>query len=261
MPLRRFFLTTIAALALPAGGASAFSLNVLHINDLHSRIESINAYDSTCSSEDEAEGKCFGGAARLYTAVNELRDELEAAGENVIVLDAGDSFQGSLFFTTYSGLAEAEMMNRIGFDAMVYGNHEFDLGPAPLAKFIEAADFPVLSGSVDVSADNLLAGLAQDHVLLDVAGEKVAILGATTPDTVEISSPGASVTFRDPVEYLTGKVAELEAEGIDKIILVSHLGVKADIAVAEEVSGIDLIVGGHSHTLPMPPRMPPTRIR
>ena len=249
MILRRRLLTAAAVLALPVSGAQAFTLNVLHINDLHSRIESINAFDSTCSAEDEGEGKCFGGAARLYTAVKDLRDELEAAGEYVIVLDAGDSFQGSLFFTTYSGLAEAEMMNRIGFDAMVFGNHEFDLGPAPLADFVKAAEFPVISGSVDVSGDNKLAGLATDHVVLEVGGEKVAILGATTPDTVEISSPGPSVAFRDPVEYLTAKVVELKAEGIEKVIVASHLGVTDDIRVAEAVPGIDLIVGGHSHTL------------
>ena len=158
-------------------------------------------------------------------------------------------FQGSLFFTTYSGAVEAEMLNRIGLDAMVYGNHEFDLGPEALAKFIEAAEFPVLSGNVDVSADNLLAPLAEDHLVLEIGGEKVAILGAMTPDTAEISSPGPTVGFRPPVEYLTAKVAELEAEGVDKVILLSHLGAFATTAVAACVPGIDLIVGGHRHTL------------
>ena len=107
----------------------------------------------------------------------------------MLVLNAGDVFQGSLFFTTGQGQVEAEMMNRIAPDAMVYGNHEFDLGPEPLAKFIETAEFPVLSGSVDVSKDNLLAPAAEDHLVLEVGGEKVAILAATTPDTVEILEP------------------------------------------------------------------------
>ena len=174
---------------------------------------------------------------------------MAAKGEPVLVLEAGDAFQGSLFFTAYSGQAEAEMLNRIGLDAMVYGNHEFDLGPEPLAKFIETADFPVISGSVDVSADNLLAPLALDHLVLDLGGEKVAILGATTPDTAEISTPGPTVSFRAPVEYLRGEVAALQAEGVDKIILLSHLGTFGDEAVAAAVPGIDLIVGGHDHTL------------
>jgi 5'-nucleotidase / UDP-sugar diphosphatase len=238
-----------AAVALAAGGAQAFSLDILHFNDFHSRIEAINAFDSTCSAEDEAAGECFGGAARLATAIGGLRDEVTKAGGNVLVLNAGDVFQGSLFFTTYAGEAEAEMMNRLGLDAMVYGNHEFDLGPEPLAKFIEAAEFPVISGNVDVSADNLLAPLALDHLVIETGGEKVAILGAVTPETTEISSPGPTVTFRDPVEYLTAETAALRAEGVNKIILLSHLGTPADIRVAEAVPGIDAIVGGHSHAL------------
>ncbi len=248
MPLRRVLLASVA-LAFTACGAQAFTLHVVHFNDFHSRIESINAFNSTCSGDDEAAGECFGGAARLVTAIAGLRDQIAADGGNVLVLEAGDVFQGSLFFTAYSGQAEAEMLNRIGLDAMVYGNHEFDLGPEALAKFIETADFPVISGNADVSADNMLAPLAVDHLVLDVGGEKVAILGAVTPDTAEISTPGPTVSFRAPVDYLRGEVAALQAEGVDKIILLSHLGTFGDEAVAASVPGIDLIVGGHSHTL------------
>ena len=167
----------------------------------------------------------------------------------MLVLEAGDVFQGSLFFTTYSGEAEAEMMNLVGLDAMMYGNHEFDLGSEPLAKFIETAKFPVLSGSVDTAGDKVLGPLARDHLELDVGGERVAILAATTTDTAEIASPDKADVFRDPVAYLTDAVKALEASGVNKIILVSHLGVNADIKVAEAVPGIDAIIGGHSHTL------------
>jgi 5'-nucleotidase len=249
MLLRIVLYASVAASAFGAGSAQAFTLHLLHFNDFHSRIEAINAFDSTCSAEDEAAGECFGGAARMATAVAEMRAQLAEEGDGVVVLNAGDVFQGSLFFTTYGGEAEADMMNRIGIDAMVYGNHEFDGGPEPLAKFIELAEFPVISGSVDVSGDNLLGPLAEDHLVLEIAGEKVAIIGATTPDTAEIASPGPTVSFRDPVEYLTGTVSDLQAEGVDKIIVVSHLGTPADIRVAEAVPGIDAVVGGHSHTL------------
>ncbi len=248
MPIRALLMSS-GALVMAAGSAQAFTLHILHINDFHSRVQSINAFDATCSDADEAEGKCFGGAARVATAVNALRDELRAAGENVIVVDAGDQFQGSLFFTTYSGQAEAEMMNLIGFDAMVFGNHEFNLGSGPLAAFVEALDFPVISGSVDVSADNDLAGKPVEHLVLEIGGEKVALIGTTTPDTVDISSPGPAVVFRDPADYLNAKAAELTAEGIDKIVVLSHLGAVPDIALAEALEGVDAIVGGHSHTL------------
>ncbi len=245
----RLSLIAAASLFAAAPDAWAFSLDILHFNDFHSRVESINAYDSTCSGEDETDGKCFGGAARLVTEVNALRDQIRASGGNVLVLEAGDVFQGSLFFTTYSGEAEAEMMNLVGLDAMMYGNHEFDLGSEPLAKFIEIAKFPVLSGSVDTSGDKVLGPLARDHLELDVGGERVAILAATTTDTPEIASPDKADVFRDPVAYLTDEVKALQASGVNKIILVSHLGVNADIEVAEAVPGIDAIIGGHSHTL------------
>ena len=246
MPIRILLLASAASVV--AAQAQAFTLNLLHINDFHSRIESINSSDSTCSAEEEAANECFGGAARLHTAINAARDELRAAGENVLVLDAGDEFQGSLFFNTYSGEAELEMMNTIGYDAMAVGNHEFDLGPEPLAKFIAGAEFDVLSGNTVVAQQGLLAGLKED-VVLDFGGEKVAVIGMTTPDTVEIASPGPDISFTDPIEYLTGKVAALEADGVNKIIVLGHLGTPEDIRVAEAVPGIDLIVGGHTHTL------------
>jgi 5'-nucleotidase len=238
-----------SAVALAAPAAEAFTLHVLHVNDVHSRIESVGATDASCSAEDEAAGECFGGVARLKTAIDALRAEIEAAGEAVIVLDAGDQFAGSLFFTTFGGAAEVEFMNRIGFDAMMLGNHEFDLGPGPLADFVEAAEFPVLFGNVDASGDNRLAALAQGPLVLEVGGEQVAIVGALTPDTAEISSPGPTVAFADPVVHLTEAVAALEAQGVKHVIALTHLGVADDLALAAAVPGLDAIVGGHSHTL------------
>jgi len=235
-----------AATAVPA---SAFTLHVLHINDFHSRIQSINKYNSTCSAEDETAGECFGGAARVHTAINALRDELIAAGENVIVVDAGDQFQGSLFFTTFSGGAELEFMNGIGFDAMVVGNHEFDLGPEPLLSFVEGAEFPVIFGNADVSGDNMLAALDRDSVIVEVGGERIGILGVVAEDTAETSSPGPGISFGNAADTLADGVAALEAEGVTKIIALTHVGVPRDLELAASVAGLDAIIGGHSHTL------------
>ncbi len=238
-----------AALALSAGAAAAdYTLHVIHINDLHSRIESINRFDSTCDAETEAKGECFGGVARVYTKVNELRDQIRAAGGNVIVLDAGDQFQGSLMYTTYKGEVEAEMMMKIGFDAMAVGNHEFDDGPAGLAGFLDKVTFPVISGNIDVSQSNELAGRVGNHVVLEVGGEKIGIISALATDTVDTSSPGPNVIFQDEIESLQADVAALEAEGVTKIIALTHIGLPADIRVAQAVKGIDAVVGGHSHT-------------
>lgn len=249
MPLRPFLLAS-ASLMTFGGQAHAFTLNILHINDFHSRIESITEGGSTCDAEGEAAGECFGGMARLATAINETRDARTAAGESVLVLDAGDRFSGSLFFTTFQGQAEAEFLNAIGFDALGLGNHEFDLGPAPLADFIDTVEAPVAFGNVDAHADPLLGPLDPGGpVIVDVDGVRIAILNVTTPETVEIASPGPNVVFADPVAYLTEAVAALDVDRIDHIVVMSHVGALQDIALAKAVPGIDVIVGGHSHTL------------
>ena len=241
-------LTTASMLSLTAGMAAAdFSLNVIHINDLHSRIEPINRFDSTCNAEDNAEGKCFGGYARVKTMIDQLRAEL--ADENVIVLDAGDQYQGSLMYTTYKGDVEAEMAEIVGFDAMAVGNHEFDDGDEGLAKLADAVSFPVISGNIDVSQSNVLAGKVDNHTVLEVGGKKIGIISALAADTVETSSPSDAVIFTDEIESLQADVAALEAEGVDIIIALTHVGVTKDMEIAAQVAGVDAVVGGHSHTL------------
>ena len=127
----------LIGLAVPAAAAD-LTLSILHVNDLHSRIEPINKYDSTCRPKDNVAGKCFGGMARLKTAITTRRDALKGAGRHVLTLDAGDQFQGSLFYTYYKGKAAAELMNALGYDAMTVGNHEFDDGPEVLRGFMDA---------------------------------------------------------------------------------------------------------------------------
>ncbi|HKK35916.1 MAG TPA: metallophosphoesterase, partial [Paracoccaceae bacterium] len=238
--------TALAALAGPA--AAEFALTILHVNDLHSRLEPISKYDGTCSAEDDAAGECFGGVARLKTIVEARRAAAEAEGRAALLLDAGDQFQGSLMYTTYKGAAEAEFMEAIGFDAMAVGNHEFDDGPEGLAGFLDAVSFPVISGNLDVSASAPLAGKIAPHVVLEVGGERVGIVSALATDTVETSSPGPDVVFTDEIESLTAAVAALEADGVNKIVALTHVGLPKDIRIAEAVPGLDVIVGGHSHT-------------
>lgn len=243
------FLGSVAAMAVSAGAASAdFTLHVLHTNDFHSRIEQINRFDSTCGGKDVEENKCFGGAARLTTKITELRASLRAAGQNVIVLDAGDQFQGSLFYTTYKGAAEAEVMASIGYDAMAIGNHEFDDGPEGLAAFLDKVSFPVISGNIDVSRSNLLAGRVPKHAVLDVNGTRVGIVSVVATDTVDTSSPGPDVIFQDEIDSLKAHVAEMEAAGVSKIIALTHVGFPADQRLAAAVPGLDAVIGGHSHT-------------
>lgn len=240
-----------SSLALVAGFAGPafadFSLTILHINDFHSRFEPITGTDSNCDAETDAKGECFGGIARLKTAIDIKRADAAKTGANTVLLSAGDEFQGSLFFTQYKSEIVAKFMNDMGFDVVATGNHEFDDGPAEFAKFIDAAKFPIIGGNFDTTKDPDLKGRPQGVIVLDIGGQKVGVVGATTEETPEISSVG-DVGFENVTTYVRGAVQALEASGVDKIIVLSHIGYTLDQALAAAVPGIDVIVGGHSHT-------------
>ncbi|MFS8144843.1 5'-nucleotidase C-terminal domain-containing protein [Rhizobium sp. BR 249] len=243
-----FGLLTASMLALSAGAAFAdYELNILHINDFHSRIESINKFDSTCSAEEEGKKECFGGAARLKTAIDQRRQAL--SGKNVLLLNAGDNFQGSLFYTTYKGAAEAEFLNMMKFDAMTVGNHEFDDSEDGLATFLDKVQFPVVTANVKAAAASKLGDRIKPSLVLDVGGQKIGIVGAVTNDTPELSSPGPNVTIADDVETITSAVQELKGQGVNKIIALTHVGYPRDLAVIAKIPDVDVVVGGHSHSL------------
>jgi 5'-nucleotidase/UDP-sugar diphosphatase len=238
------FLMVVALLlaAMPVAGAQGaeFKLAVLHTNDVHAHYLPFDVSGGKCDPEKG----CWGGVARTATVVNQVRGE----GGNVILLDAGDQFQGTLFYNQYKGEAALAFMNAIGYQAMAVGNHEFDDGPAPLGKFIKGASFPVLSANLDVSAEPELAGLVKPWAVIEVGGEKIGVVGLTTEDVPVIASPGPNVKVKSAVDSAKEAVAALEGEGINKIIALTHIGYLADKDLAAAVDGIDVIVGGHTHT-------------
>ncbi|SEI16699.1 5'-nucleotidase [Rhizobium tibeticum] len=244
----QFGLLTASMLALSSGAAFAdYELNILHINDFHSRIESINKFDSTCSAEEEAKKECFGGAARLKTAIDQRRQALD--GKNVLLLNAGDNFQGSLFYTTYKGAAEAEVLNDMKFDVMTVGNHEFDDSEDGLATFLDKVQFPVISANVLAGDGSKLGDRIKPSLVLDVGGQKIGIVGAVTNDTEELSSPGPKVMIADDVQTITAAVEDLKKQGVNKIIALTHVGYPRDLAAIAKIPDVDVVVGGHSHSL------------
>ncbi|MFB9952481.1 5'-nucleotidase C-terminal domain-containing protein [Rhizobium puerariae] len=246
----RMGLMTVSVLALSTGAALAdFELNILHINDFHSRIESINKTDSTCSAEDEGKGECFGGAARLLSAINQTRDALKAQNKNVILLNGGDNFQGSLFYTTYKGGAEAEVLNAMKFDAMTVGNHEFDDSDDVLATFLDKIQFPVVTANVVPAAAAKIGDRIKPFIVLDIGGQKVGIVGAVTNDTPEIANPGPNITIADDVAKITEAVQAVKAQGVNKIIALTHVGYPRDLEAIAKIPDVDVVVGGHTHTL------------
>ncbi len=222
-------------------GNGNFPLTVLHTNDTHANIDSSSSPDNVL---------------RRVTATKQAK----ASSPNPLLLDAGDVFAGTLYFNEYEGQADLEFMNLMQYDAMTFGNHEFDKGSEALSNFIKKAQFPFVSANVDFSADDLLKGYVQSGIghpgesgkiypaiIKEIGGQQVGIFGLTTVDTANISSPGV-VTFQDPEVKAKNTVAMLKQQGINKIIAVSHLGYDEDRRIAAKVEGIDIIVGGHSHT-------------
>jgi len=215
-----------------------FTLTLVHTNDTHAHLEPM---ELTLSGKKVR----VGGVAQRVA----FFDRLRAQRRNVLILDAGDVFQGTLYFNQYRGLADRYFMHRMLYRVMALGNHEFNLGPGHLAEFLKGAKFKVVSANVDISREPRLQGLLAPYAVLQVGGEKVGLVGLTTPDTREISNPGPTVAFLDPYESAQKAVYELLAKGVNKIVVLSHLGYGEDLKLARRLVGAQVIVGGHSHTL------------
>jgi 5'-nucleotidase len=224
----------LAVVALSALAPSAeWTFTIVHTNDVHARMEPARI-----------RGKEYGGRARLSTLIRQaMKSE-----KNPILLDAGDVFQGTLYFNVYEGLSDLAAMNAVGYQAMAVGNHEFDRGPKPLATFARLATFPLLAANIDVSQDPDLKDLIKPSTVLTVDGQRIGIVGLLTSDTPAISSPGPTVRFLDTVSSVQKAIDSLSQQGINKIVVLSHQGYRDDLAVIRKLKSVDIVVGGHSHT-------------
>lgn len=234
-----------ALLVLGPAAAQEFRLTILHTNDIHARFEPTTPTGGRCTDAARARGPCFGGYARIAAQIAATR----ALNLPLLVLDAGDVFQGSGFFTTYRAKGVAEMMNAVGYDAMALGNHEFDAGPGEAADLVAALGFPVIASNIDSISDPALSGRLPGWLLLERGGRKIGLIGLTTADTPMIASPGPYLIFEPEEKAAARAVAELRGMGAEIIIAISHAGLSRDRALARAVAGIAVIVGGHSHSL------------
>lgn len=223
------------AMVVPVFGADATTLTVLHTNDIHGNV-----------SDD---GKSVIGFAKFATYVQEERKE----NDNLLVLDAGDMFQGLPYANISKGSSIIPLANAVGYDAMTVGNHEFDFGSENLFKnIVTNVNFPVIAANI--YADNGTRVL-EPYMIKEVDGVKVGIIGMTTEETAFKSHPDNTkgYYFADMIEETQKNVAELKEQGVDIIVVLAHLGLDegeytSDL-IAEKVEGIDLIVDGHSHTV------------
>lgn len=191
------------------------------------------------------EGQQRGGWSRLAGLVQQLRDQHPGA---VLWLDGGDTWHGTNLANLFQGQSVVEVMNTAGVSAMVVGNHDFNYGGEALLQRVQEARFPVLSANILQEASG--QGLLDPVAFFEVNGLRLAVLGLTTPDTAVKTLPAhvEGLAFLDPVEVASRWVPRLREEA-DLVVVLSHLGVEVDRELAARVPGIDVIVGGHSHTV------------
>lgn len=221
---------------------TGYTLSIAHLNDSHSHLE---ATPTSLTIAGTATTVQLGGFPRLKTLVDEMR----ADTPNFLLLHAGDAVQGSLYFTCFGGAVEFSFLNRLGVDAMTFGNHEFDRGPTAIPLFLDRAKFPLFSSNIDFSGEQTIDQRVPRHVIKELNGERIGIFGLTTETTPLSTHDVGKASFLDTVATARRQVAELEQSGVNKIIALTHLGYEEDLRLAACVNGIDVIVGGHSHTL------------
>ncbi len=217
---------------------SATKLTILHTNDVHGHLTAWQGWDG------ELKGKTIGGLAHLASAINRVRKE---TGDAVLLMDAGDLIGDTMIADLTEGQALIRVFNHLKYDAMTFGNHEPDFGIGALRDRIKEATFPFVAANLINRADE--ASFVAPFVVKRLAGISVGIVGLTYPKTPWTTSPKnvEELTFLDPVAAMKLQLPKMRREGADIIIVLSHLGLAGDKQLAADISGIDVIVGGHSH--------------
>jgi len=217
---------------------------ILHTNDVHSHLEPFPANDPKFAG--------LGGVERRAAMIKQIRSQ----EKNVLVLDAGDIFQGTPYFNMYGGEAEIKLMSAMGYDASAIGNHDFDGGLDNLAKQLQHATFPLLCANYDFTGTPM-EGKTQSYKVFDMDGVKIGVfgLGIEMAGLVDSRLYGKTV-YLDPIVKSAEMVKELrDNQKCDAVICLSHLGYKyendkvSDMVLAKKSRGIDIIIGGHTHTL------------
>lgn len=245
-----------------------YSLYLAHINDTHSHFEPTPLNITLPLKDSEQPPKLSipcGGYAMIASALKNQRELANKENIPSLFLHAGDSFQGSLYFSCFKGEANSTLLNKLMPDAMTIGNHEFDLGNTPLSKFIANTKFPILAGNMDLQHEDVNKPyplsihrhllrfdnenkIAQ-YLLKPLGDKQIAIVGITLDMMDKIGCPDNDCHFLNAIETTRNTINHLKNAGIDHIIILSHLGYQGDLELAQAVDDISVIVGGHSHTL------------
>ncbi len=228
---------------LAVGKSEIVKLTILHTNDVHSRIDPFPM--------DGSSNQGLGGAAKRATLISQIRRQ----EKNILLLDAGDIFQGTPYFNFYGGELEMKLMTQMGYDAATIGNHDFDNGIDGLDKQLKHARFPLINANYDFT-NTVMNGKVQPYKIFKKDGVRIGVLGVG----IELKGlvPQAlskETVYNDPLS-IANRTAELLKKEFkcDYVVCLSHLGYKYkdnkidDVKLAQNSRNIDLIIGGHTHT-------------
>lgn len=219
-------------------------ISFLHTNDTHSRIEQLGKTDKKFPNRS--------GYANRSAVINKIRKE----NSNVVLLDAGDFCQGTPYFNYFKGALEVDLMNRLGYKAATLGNHEFDLGVDHLAKMLKKAKFKIVNCNYDVR-NTPLKKIIKKWMILKVAGVRIGITGVgVNPNGLITPENFKGIVYKDPIQSVNEIAKMLKNDKkCDYVICLSHLGyeqpdgIPSDIELAKKSVDLDLVLGGHTHTL------------
>ncbi|HAC15395.1 MAG TPA: hypothetical protein DCE78_05550 [Bacteroidetes bacterium] len=235
--------------------SNTINFTILHTNDEHAAL-----VPRPLSDYGLADGQTNGGIARVATLINEIRTQKAVSSEPVLVVSAGDFISGSPFswLNLQNEAPELTLMIESGYDVITLGNHEFDYGPEMLANYLKIIGYPEMALQVPIVASNTLIteghilgemGIQQTHVKRLSNGLIIGFFGLMGKHAADVAPMAKPITFADQVESARKSVADLQNEGVDVIVLLSHSGEGEEAAFAEAVPGIDVIIGGHTHSV------------
>lgn len=218
-----------------------FPVSIIHINDFHARFEETNWLSSFCKSGDE---HCIGGYARAITVIKQLMK----TNLNPIYLNAGDSFQGTPWYTFGRWNVTSELFNLLPADAITLGNHDFDNGINGVVPFMESLKSPVILANVDDTLEPMFQHKYKKSWIIERYNRKIGVIGVILKNVHNLADTG-NLRFTNETIAIRQEAAKLKMQNVDIIIVLSHCGLATDYIIAKEcISDIDVIVGGHSHT-------------
>lgn len=238
------FVGSVFGNPVPPKRGERLTIRIVHTNDMHARFEETSALSTVCTPQDSKAGKCYGGFARIATLIREARKSKVPT----LFLNAGDTYQGTVWYNVYKWQIVARFLNILAPDAISLGNHEFDDGVGGLVPFIQNSTYPIVTANLDLSKQpNLKNTKLKNSTILTVNGTRIGVIGYLTPDTKILAST-EDVIFKDEVESIRAEAKKLKSQGVNILIALGHSGFETDKKIAREVEDIDLVIGGHTNT-------------